>query len=328
MSDAVLDRPAPIRLPTQQDIAAALLRGWILVLLGVIAGLAWSRDNLRATSYQYRAQMQVTQAQGNGGEGTGLSAGLSALAGVGLPVAQNGNEFRLFLDSLKTRDTADELAKDPAIMRTLFASEWDEATQSWHEPPPPTGINGRIKQLQDWFGYPSVPWHAPNGESMLGMLQMLVNVEQDPRRPYVATVVVNWYDPKFAVNLLATLHKTADNALRQKSIRRTNDYIAFLNGLLSRVTVAEHRTSIAQALSEQEKTAMIARSGSAYAAEPFESPWVNSVPVEPKPLPVLAEGAFVGGLLGSLLALLKWGTAARISAAFRRLARIRILRPR
>ncbi len=326
MSDAVLDRPAPIRFPTQQEIAGALLRGWILVLLGAIAGLAWSRDNLRSASYEYRAQMQVTQVQSTGGEGGFGSAGLSALASAGLPIAQNGNEFHLYLDSLKTRDIADELAKDPVIMHKLFASEWDEATQSWHEPPPPVGMDAWTRRLKDWLGFPSVPWHAPDGESMLNTLQMLVNLEQDPRRPYLATVVVNWYDPQFAVKFLTELHKTADNALRQKAIRRTNDYIAFLNNLLSRVTVAEHRTSIAQALSEQEKTAMIAQSGSAYAAEPFERPWVNQFPIQPKPTQSLAEGAFIGALLGSLLALVLWGTTPRIRATIKRLTKRRLPR--
>src|SRR6185437_10690243 len=151
-----------------------------------------------------------------------------ALAGAGLPIAHNGSEFRLYLDSLKTRDIADQLAKDPTIMHTLFASEWDEATQSWREPAM-SKSDANYKAIYDWLGFPSVPWHAPDSESLLQILGQLINVEQDPRRPYVATVVVTYYDPQFAMKLLTDLHKTADNALRQKAIRRTTDYIAFLN---------------------------------------------------------------------------------------------------
>ena len=325
MSDAVLDQP-PIRFPSQREIAFAVLNGWFLVLLGVLVGVMWAAGNLKSLPYEYRAQMQVTQAQANGGETNQSTLGaLASLAGAGLPIAQNGSEFRLYLDSLKTRDIADELAKDPVIMHTLFASQWDETTQSWHEPGM-TKTNAWIKRIKDDLGFPSVPWHAPDSESLQEFLGQLINVETDPRRPYLATVVVNWYDPQFALKLLGDLHKTADNALRQKAIRRTNDYIAFLNNLLSRVTVAEHRTSIAQSLSEQEKTAMIAQSGSAYAAEPFERPWVSSTPVAPKPVPALMEGAFLGAVGGSFLALLKWGPGSRLKARLARLFAKRRLR--
>jgi len=323
MSDVVLDQQ-PIRFPSQRELAAALLNGWFLVLLGMLVGVMWAADNLKASGYQYRAQMQVTQAETTGGGANQLS-GLAALAGAGLPIAQNGTEFRLYLDSLKTRDIADQLAKDPTIMHTLFASEWDEATQSWREPAM-SKSDANYKAIYDWLGFPSVPWHAPDSESLLQILGQLINVEQDPRRPYVATVVVTYYDPQFAMKLLTDLHKTADNALRQKAIRRTTDYIAFLNNLLSRVTVAEHRTSIAQSLSEQEKTAMIAQSGSAYAAEPFERPWVSSIPVSPKPLPALSEGIFLGALAGSFLALLKWGPGSRLKTRLARLVAKRRLR--
>jgi hypothetical protein len=324
MSDAVLNRP-PIRFPTQREVAMALLNGWFLVLLGIAIGVMWTADNLKSTAYQYRAQMQVTQAQANGDTNQTALGSLASFASAGLPIAQNGSEFRLYLDSLKTRDIADELAKDPAIMHTLFASEWDEATQSWHEP----GISkpdAYYKEIYDAIGFPSVPWHAPDSESLQQTLGNLISIDQDPRRPYVATVAVTYYDPQFAIKLLNDLHKTADNALRQKTIRRTTEYIAFLNNLLSRVTVVEHRTSIAQSLSEQEKTAMIAQSGSAYAAEPFERPWVGSFPVAPRPLPALAEGVFFGALGGSLLAVLMWGPGSRLKARLSRLALKRRLR--
>jgi hypothetical protein len=302
-----------------------LLNGWFLVLLGMLVGVMWAADNLKGSGYQYRAQMQLTQAQTNGNPNQSMLGGLESLATAGLPVAQNGSEFGLYLDSLKTRDIADELAKDPVIMHTLFASQWDEATQSWHEPAMSKN-QAYYKEIYDALGFPSVPWHAPDSESLQQVLSGLINVELDPRRPYLATVAVNYYDPQFAVKLLTDLHKTADNALRQKAIRRTNDYIAFLNNLLSRVTIVEHRTSIAQSLSEQEKTAMIAQSGSAYAAEPFERPWVSSIPVYPKPLPTLAEGVFLGALGGSLLALLKWGPGSRLKARLGRLMTNRRLR--
>jgi uncharacterized protein involved in exopolysaccharide biosynthesis len=95
--------------------------------------------------------------------------------------------------------------------------------------------------------------------------------------------------------------------LRERAIKRTTDYIAYLSSTLSKVTVAEHRLALAQALSEQEKAAMVARSGASFAADILEAPWVASYPIFPRAFQTLALWTFVGSLLGSGLALLFWG---------------------
>ena len=117
---------------------------------------------------------------------------------------------------------------------------------------------------------------------------------------------MNYADKEFAMQLLRSLHQTADEMLRQRAIKRTTDYIAYLSGTLAKITVAEHRLAIAQALSEQEKAAMAARSGAAFAAEVLEQPWANSYPSSPSVLQTLARWTFIGTLAGCALALLFW----------------------
>jgi len=317
MSNASITDSAPFAWPTQRELMIALTKGWKLIFLCVLVAVLWAIDGLHSAPILYQAQMSVTPAQTNGGDAARLSAagGLASLAGFALPSAQGGgSDFQLYLDSLRSRTIADELAKDPALMHLLFGSEWSEATQSWHEPPPPTGWAATEKSIFDFLGYPTIAWHEPDGESLYDFINYYVKIQQDPRKNYTADVVMTYPDAKFAVQFLNMLHETADNMLRQKAILRTKAYIAYLQDTMSKVTIVEQRVAIAQALSEQQKSAMVAQSGNAYAADLFEKPWAASYPVSPTPAKTLLTWAAIGAFVGGFLAWLQWSWGNRFMA--------------
>ena len=166
MSDAPVSVVRPLRLPTQDQFVRALIRGWKLIIIGALIGVWWAAGDLLNTPYEYMAQMQVTQAQPTGGgaaRGTALPA---ELAGIALPVVQNGSEFRLYVDSLTTRDIANEMFKDANLMHRVFSGEWDESTQQWKQPIYNLGLIARIKvYIQDKLGITvRLPWLAPGPE--------------------------------------------------------------------------------------------------------------------------------------------------------------------
>jgi hypothetical protein len=309
MSGKLADNKSLVRFPSQQELMTAVFRRWKLVCLCALLGLAWGINGLHSAPYLYSVQLTVTPAQR--GTASNAGGGLAALVNLAMPSGDNGSDFSLYLDLLKSRNIADELAKDPRIMQTLYGGEWDEASQSWKEHPETRRWPLAMKQFWDFLGYPSVPWHEPNGESMLSFIDGMVNIELDPRKPYMAKIVMNSGDKEFAIQFLTKLHKTADEMLRQRALKRTTNYIAYLSNTLSKVTVAEHRFALTQALSEQEKAAMIAQSGTPFAAEVLEEPWANSYPSSPQTFQTLVRWAFIGAALGSLLALLLWGASMK-----------------
>lgn len=320
MSNASIAESPSFTWPTQRELAIALTRGWWLIFLCVLAAVLCAINYLHSATFRYETTMEVTPAQTSGADAARLSAagGLATLAGLALPNSQGTSDFQLYLDALLSRTMADELAKDPGLMHKLFPSEWDEATQSWHEPPPPTGWPAIEMSIQDYLGYPSVPWHQPDGESLYGFINYYVKIQQDPRKTYKADIIMTYPDRKFAVQFLNLLHQTADDLLRQKTIQRTKAYIAYLSNTLSKTTIAEQRVAIAQSLSEQEKSAMVAQSGSAYAADLFVRPWANSYPVSPAPAKTLLIFAAVGAFVGGFLAWLQWSVGNRFMASMRR----------
>ena len=304
MSDKLADETSLVRFPTQRELLTAVLRRWWLVSICALVGLWWGISSLHSEAYRYAVQMAVTPAQR--GTSSNVGGGFAALVNIALPSSDNGSDFQLYLDLLKSRNIANELAKDPKIMHALFAGNWDEATQSWQDHPDTRQWPMAMKSLSDFMGIPPMVWHEPNGETMLGFLDSQITIEQDPRKPYMAKIVMNYGDKDFAIQFLTKLHKTADEMLRQRAIKRTNEYIEYLSNTLSKVTVAEHRLAIAQALSEQEKAAMVAKSGSPFAAEVLEEPWANSYPSFPQAFQTLARWTFIGAVIGSALALLFW----------------------
>ena len=326
-TDHTLDTTAaPVRLNeeilnSQFDFRALLRqlrRDWLVIALFAVVGVYMGVLYLRDAKYSYPVRMELTTIQTTQSEtpaGTLSSlGGLVGLAG-GMPSSPSELDFRLFSDSIYTRDIADLMAKNRDIMTTIFATQWDPATQSWHAPPV-TDFQQRILDLRAFLGLaPPAAWHPPDGLNLLNFIRDTVSIQTDPRKPYLVALVMTYPDADFSIKFLNLLWRTADNYLRQRALLRAREDIAYLSGQLARVTVAEHRAALTAALSEEEKFAMTASSNAPFSAEIFEKPWASSLPASPVPRQIFMIFSLLGGVAGALIA-----------AAARRLLRIRWLR--
>lgn len=310
--------PFITRLFDRHEAVLALLNGWFYIIVIAGIGIAYAIQGLQHAQNIYQAQMQVTAAQPSEGAGNAQLSAVAALAQVAAPVQQNGTTFSFYVDSLTSRDVADVLAKNLRVMHTIFANQWDEETQTWH--PPPEGRWARYRrEIKEYLGLPVQPWHPPTGEDLLYFLTGNVQVLGDPRKPYLTKVALYYPDRDFAVYFLNLMHQTCDNILRQKETQRTSQNIAFLTKTLATITIAEHRTAIAQVLSDEEKRAMSARNDLPFAAEFFERPWAATFPSYPVPFESIMWGAAGGAFLGYLLAFLRWHTKKPVRAWLRRM---------
>lgn len=308
-----------------RSFMAILRKHWPIVAVCVIIALLWGISFLRSSIYAYPVQMQLTTVQTNTEDSAssrlgGALGGLASLANVSLPTNQNGLQFRLYTESFHSRDIADEIAKNQAVMKYLFSGEWDERTQSWREPPL-TDSEKRWLNMRATLGLaPPAPWHAPDGSNVLNFLNRDLQVQTDPRKPFLIKIILVHPDTKFAIDFLNLLNTTIDDHLRQKALLRARDYITYLSKQLGTVTVAEHRLAITQGLGEQERFAMVANSGSPFAADVFERPWASTLPASPSPRQILGVAALLGLFAGSMLVLIitsitrRWSTWRRSRA--------------
>lgn len=293
-------------------------KSWLLILGGGAIGFVIAALSLQGAVYSYPVEMQVTTVQSTTGSGGGSGrgglsqlSGLASLANIALPTTQNEMQFQLFVDSLTSRDLANELAKNQDVLITLYGDQWDPITKTWHEPP--VGLSTRIKNsIRGILGLaPQLPWHAPNGENIQSFLANSLLIGQDPRKAYMLTLSLTTGSRDFSMRFLTLLVQTADERLRQKALERARIYIDYLTAKLATVTVAEHRDALTQALGDQERYAMVASSGKPFAAEVFQSPWASNLPASPTPKRVFMFWVLVGIFSSVAFAYLRFKVSQR-----------------
>lgn len=283
--------------------AAATLRArwWVVALAALVAGLA-AVAYLRTADYRYTAALRVAPAPTSARESASLGAltSLASLTGATLD-AIPVTPFRLYVEGVFTREVAIRLARDPALMRHVFADEWDPRTRRWHAPDA-AGYRW-TRSLYAFVGAPLPAWSRPDAARLQAWIGERVHLDQTPKTPIV-TISVDDTDPAFARRLLPVLHRTVDSWLRERTLDRTANNIAYINAKLPTVALADHRQALFATLSDQEQRQMTARNPAAYAAERFGDVTVSPVPTSPRQLVLLAAALALGLALGVAAALL------------------------
>lgn len=276
------------------------VRRWPLLCVGLAAGVVLAIIYLHIATYRYGISLQVTPANVRQSNVPGQLGSLATLAGIDLN-SDKDQPFQLYLHSLTTRQTADLLAKDDSLMHQVFAKYWDARAGHWI---PPTGLATMLRVvLARIVGVPVNPWHAPDGETLQKLLGKELRIEQS-KTSSVVTISIDMADPTLGRALLWRLHLQADEILRDRTLQRTSQYIAYLQDKLQTVNVADYRLTLFELLSEQEKSRMVASSTLPFAAEPFGPPVASASPVSPQPLIVIAIMAALGAAAAILLAIM------------------------
>lgn len=258
---------------------------------------------LNIVTYTYTARLTLTPAQASGSTLTSKLGGLgdlASLAGINMPQDSNALAFSLYVEGVHSRSLADALARHKDLMRVIFHRDWNAASGIWQEPK--GFVRSAATTVKHMLGIPVFDWRPPDGARLQEFMDEEVGIEQDPKKPFVS-ITFNHEDPAFASRFVSTLNSELDNLLRQKALARANGNIEYLSTQLGKVTIAEHREALAQALSEQEKQRMAASSSAPYAADPFGTATASARPTAPRPVLVLAASLMAGLLLGTLAAL-------------------------
>ncbi len=299
------------KMPILKELELVTKQSKRLILGCAAFGFVIAALSLQGAIYTYPVEMQATTVQSTSGSGGGsrnLSqlSGLASLANISMPSTQNEIQFQLFVESLLSRDLANDMAKNQDIMIALYGAQWDPVSQTWFEPPVST-----VSQAKNWVRgvlglAPTLPWHAPNGENLQSFIKDNLRLTQDPRKPYLITLTLTSNSRDLSIRFLNLLVQTADERLRQKALERARTYINYLTAKLNTVTVAEHRDALTQALGEQERYAMVASSGKPFAAEVFQSPWASNLPASPSPRQAFLIWTILGAVAGTAFAFLRY----------------------
>jgi uncharacterized protein involved in exopolysaccharide biosynthesis len=277
------------------DLLAFAWNGRWVVLLGALLGIGLGVLFLSVATYRYKATLFVTPVKSEMTQLPGGISGLAAVAGINLSGGGDSNDFNLYIMGLKSRQVAAELAKDNAIMHTLFANEYNTASGQWRRP---SGfVVALLSAGKSALGVPGVEWRPPDPADLQKFIETNVKVATD-RKSNITNISLDHKNPQFAVNLITKLHEQTDAFLRRQALSRADQSIGYLEKQLSRVQLAEHREALAAILGEQEKARMLASSAAPFSAQPFGNAVASSRPTSPQPFIVLIAGLVGGAILG------------------------------
>nr|WP_243451746.1 Wzz/FepE/Etk N-terminal domain-containing protein [Sphingosinicella soli] len=280
-------------------IMTVLWKRRLVILLAAMLGVGAAVIYLHYATFYYTSELRVTPVQEDAGNLGGGLGGLASMAGFSLGKGMQATSFDLYLEELGSREVAQELSLDHALMQTVFVDRWDARTGQWRQPQGNLeSVKRAVKRL---LGVPIYSWRPPGAPDL--QQYIVTNLEVEDSDEKSATVLrFEHRDPRFAHTLLWRLHRTADDAVSRRALARTTAYIAYLEAKLAQVTLTEHRQALGQSLIEQERQRMIASSGLPYAADPLGDVAVSPRPTWPRPLSVLLLGLIGGGVIGMIAA--------------------------
>lgn len=277
----------------------ALRERWWIIAAAAAVGLALATVYLRGADYVYTAELRIMAAPGTASRTPGLGglSGLAAIAGVGLDA--EATPFRLYLEDLTSFASAAALAEDKALMRQVFADEWQDG--GWHEK---SSLTDRL--TADLLSRPAAPvaaWSPPNAARLQAWLQANLGIEQNVRSP-VVVLRLNHRDPVFAKALLGRLHAAADDRARSRTLARVRANIAHLNARIGRVTELDHRQAMVATRAAEAQRLMMTRNPAPFAASRLGEASASQGPTSPRTGLVLALALVLATAIGVALALL------------------------
>lgn len=278
---------------------------WLIVAIvafGLVAGIFY----LQRATYLYTAELKVAPAQAAHSSSKSKLGGLASLASIaGVNMGQDPGtmSFLLYTEGVSSRSVADALSRERELMKVIFRNEWDEDAQRFVEPQPGL-VGSAARTIKSLLGIPSYGWEKPGAARLQDYIEKNVKLTEDTGSP-VVTLSFAHEDPLFAAQFLMEIHRVLDSNIREKARQRATQYIDYLSKQLQSANMIEHRNALAQALSEQEKSRMMASSTLAFAAEPLDPATTSLRPTNPNPVLVLTLSIILSAAIGVGVALLR-----------------------
>lgn len=294
------------------------------ISLGLIAHIARERNRLifgtiggfllltilylQVATPTYPVSMQVAPAVGSGSQAGGGLGALAKLGGVNLGDASGGGlQFELFRKALTTRETGDKLARNQPLMRLMFPAEWSQSEGRWVEPR--SLLRPLVNVVKRVLGVPVRPWAAPDGTRVAQYVSDNLEIYEDTKSP-ILTLTIQSDRPAVTQQFLVALTDAVDRQLRERALRRAQDYTAYLTSELQKETVTQYRQSLMDHLAEQQQTLMMASARVSFSMQVFSEPSYPQKPTAPKAPILLVSGLVFGFLFGVILAV--WSERRRL----------------
>jgi hypothetical protein len=290
----------------------SMINGWpwifqavlVCLFIGLIAGFVQKKT--------YKATVRIIPPQQQA-QGSGLSGGLSLLSGLagGLGgLSPKPQPFINVQDVLHSNRLAASLLADPLLIQHMYDDKWVFRDGDWRSKNATPFFRIIVDKFYELYG---ITRHAgPDITNVSESLsEHISRLESKDNNIVVITALGS--KPEYAVELISKAMKTADDILKQDQERKLSGRIAYLNKLLTEVSVPDYRAAVVQALSDQQKQLMDVQYEGFYSFVELDTPVRNGIPYSPKPITNVLIGLFCGLALGCTFVILRDGYRGKLS---------------
>ena len=253
-----------------------------LVVIGITAviALAAVAYALLATKW-YRSEVLLAPAEAKSAPSlSGELGGLAALAGVSV----GGSDDAEALAVLKSRELARDFIDGLGLLPRFFADDWDATGKKWRD-----GDAKQWPDLRDAVEY----FH-----------EKVLSVTSD-RQTGLATLAIEWKDPKVAAEWAGELVRRVNARMRERALREADANVKYLQEELAKTDVVSLQQSIGRLLESELQKLMLARGNEEFAFRVIDPAEASKDPAWPNILLIVVVGTILGmiaGVFGVLLA--------------------------
>mgnify|MGYP001371026511 CR=1 FL=1 len=292
------------------DVGALLTQIWkdkLYILAITFIFILVSIFVIKTTTFKYDVFLNVIPSQRTATSQDKNIGGIASILGISSSgINKSNDDFLMYKTILKSRVMSEELSKDKEFLLNYFNSKNEEIS--------PTLINkGHIilidkswrATIKNILGLPSHKKKITLNDVVYKKLVENVTVSSS-KKTKVTTMNFKTTNPELGIILLMKMHNISDSTLKKRSLKRTEDYIVYLNDQLSKTTIQDQRLSLIATLADQQKSKMAASSDLSYAADLFGMPFHSDSPSSPRMRNILLSFAIVGFFSSLFLSVLRY----------------------
>ena len=252
------------------DLMIQIWKDKYYILLIIVSFVAFSIFQLNNATFTYDIYFKVTPStQMSSSQDNSRFIGLASIIGLSTPQSSTGNEFEMYKTIIVSRIVSNALALDKQFIENYSKEEDFDFPKDLLEKKFITIVDESWRSvLKNFLGLPSHTKRVTLEDLVHKKITSKISVSTDTISN-ITTVNFKSINPDFGIKLLKKVHEIADNELKKRSLKRTSDYISFLNEQLLKTTKQDQRLSLISTLAEQQRSRMIASSDLSYAADLF-----------------------------------------------------------
>jgi capsular polysaccharide biosynthesis protein len=290
---------------TIAGLLRTLLRGWWLLLAAIVLAVLVTTVALKLQSPLYTATMIVAPAPTDLSAASQLASELEQFASLAT-LAQSPaklervSDLERYVQLFGSTTLAARLQAEHGLLQIVFEDDWDAENQVWRRP---RSLRATIEGVVlGFFGFPS--WTEPDVVALSDWLSGRVNIA---RMGGSAMLRLRMEHPRpaFAVSVVAMVHETADQLLREDALARIGAQIALVERELAAAASPTRRQALEDMLSAQYQAQALLEVDQPYAAQVLVPVSASATPTSANPLLILVLAAMVGAILGIFVIFLR-----------------------